>query len=228
MSFTLTSLNTPFGLAMFATRSYAGGTLAVLLDEPNPHAALYAAKSQGVTRVIEAISVRAVDPLLAEGDILIPDGLVDLTQGRRSTFFAQRGYGFIGQEPVWCPETRAALLASAQQTGARVFSRGTLAVGEADTTTDQAAEWGAQALGVAGAPTAFLAKELELCYAVVAIVGTAAGPLGNALIAATSKHIPEQRTCACATTMQPARERGLVGDDWRGWIGETNGTDPEK
>ena len=79
-----------------------------------------------------------------------------------------------------------------------------------------------------GAPTAFLAKELELCYAVVAIVGTAAGPLGNALIAATSKHIPEQRTCACATTMQPARERGLVGDDWRGWIGETNGSYTEK
>ena len=76
-----------------------------------------------------------------------------------------------------------------------------------------------------GAPTAFLAKELELCYAVVAIVGTAAGPLGNALIAAISNTYQNN---APATIMQPARERGLASEDWRGWIGEINGSYTKK
>lgn len=228
MGFTITSSNTPFGLAMFATRSFAGGTVAVLLDEPNPHAALYAAKSQNITHIIEAISVQAVDGLLNEGDVLIPDDLVDLTQNRRSTFFVNRGYGFIGQNPVWCPDTRTALLAAANETTVRVFARGTLAVGEPTTTVAEAQEWGAHALATAGAPTAFLAKELELCYAVVGVVGSAAGPLGNALVAATLKHLPNERTCACSTTMQGARERGLVGDDWRGWIGDTDAADAAK
>lgn len=222
MSFTITSLSTPFGIAMFATRLHAGGAVAVLLDEPNPHAALYAAKKQGITHVIEAVSAQPVDRLLQVNDILVPDGLVDLTQGRASTFFAQRGYGFISQSPVWCPDTRAALLAGAHTVSQRVFTRGTLAVGEEATDGTIAREWGAQALGTAGAPTAYLAKELELCYAVVVLIGTAASALGNALIAATIKHLPAQRTCACATMMQPTRERGLVGDDWRGWIGEQN------
>ena len=133
MTFTITSLNTPFGIAMFASRSFPGGAVAVLLDEPNPHAALYAAKKQGITHIVEALSAQPVDRLLQAGDVVVPDGLVDLTQGRSSTFFAQRGYGFIGQHPVWCPETRAALLAGAHTVSERVFGRGTLAVGEETT-----------------------------------------------------------------------------------------------
>ncbi len=225
MSFTITSLNTPFGLAMFASRSFPGGGVAVLLDEPNPHAALYAAKKQGITHIIEALSAQPVDHLLQDGDVLVPDGLVDLTQGRSSTFFAERGYGFIGQNPVWCPDTRAALLTAANTVSERVYARGTLAVGEATTELAAAREWQVHALATAGAPTAYLAKELELCYAVVVIVGPAASSLGNALIAATVKYLPEQRTCACPTMMQPARERGLVGADWREWIGEHHGSE---
>lgn len=218
MTFTITSLNTPYGLAMFATRSFAGGSVAILLDEPNPHGAIYAAKSQGVTHIIEAVSVQPVDRLLETNDILIPDHLVDLTEGRQSTFFVNKGYGFIGQNPVWCPTIREALLNGANDVSQRVFSRGTLAVGESTTSLETAREWQAHALAVTSAPTAYLAKELELCYAVVALCGTAAGKLGNALIAATIKHLPEQRTCACTTTMQPTRERGLIGDDWREWL----------
>ncbi len=220
MTFTLTSLNTPFGLAMFATREHVGGTWAVLLDEQNPYAALYAAKAQGVTRVIEAVSVQPCDRLLEPGDLLIPSDLVDLTHGRRSTFFTNRGYGFIGQAPVWCPQTRQALITAAQAITPRTFVRGTLAVGEVDTQIEDARTWNAHALAVTSAPAAFLAKELELCYAVIAIVGGAASERGNAVIAKLMQHLPDERTCACGSTMQPARERGLISDDWRTWIGD--------
>lgn len=220
MTFTLTTLNTPFGLAMFATRETTSGTLAVLLDEPNPHAAIYAAKLHGVTRVIEVISALRVDPLLEAGDMLIPDGLVDLTSGRRSTFFVNRGYGFVGQDPVWCPQMRDVLIAAAQSIAPRVFTRGILAVGEDETSTEDARIWNADALSASAAPATYLAKELELCYAVVTVIGQAATQRGNALIAALTDKLPDERLCNCAHTMRPARERGLIGDDWRTWIGD--------
>ena len=73
---------------------------------------------------------------------------------------------------------------------------------------------------VTGAPAAYLAKELELCYAVVVIVGAAASEQGNAIIAAMLKHLPPEHACACGQTMAAARERGLVGEDWQTWIGD--------
>ncbi|XSG73028.1 hypothetical protein ACP8Y2_12615 [Herpetosiphon llansteffanensis] len=220
MTFTITSLNTPFGLAMFATKNSPNGTVAILLDELNPHAALYAAKTQGVRWIIEAVSMLPCDGLLQLDDIVIPDQLVDLTEQRASTFFRNRGYGFVGQHPVWCPDLRSSLLTAAQSVSQRVFSRGTLAVGEAETTLEAAQSWQAHGLSQSAAPAAYLAKELELCYAVVGIVGTAASTLGNTLIAAVAQHLPSSASCNCRQTMQSARDRGLIGDDWRTWIGE--------
>ncbi|HEY1014665.1 MAG TPA: hypothetical protein VGE07_18285 [Herpetosiphonaceae bacterium] len=220
MTFTITSQNTPFGFAMFASRPHPSGTIAVLLDEPNPRAALYAAKKSGVTRVIEAVTAASVDRLLESGDVLIPDQLADLTQGRPSTFFANRGYGFIAQHDVWCPATREALLAGAREINQRAFGRGTLAVVDEGADLSAAPGWGAHAAAVTGAPAAYLAKELELCYAVVVIVGAAASEQGNAIIAAMLKHLPPERACACGQTMAAARERGLVGEDWQTWIGD--------
>ena len=212
MTWTLTSLNTPFGLAMFATREHSGGTVAVLLDEPDPFAAIYAAKSQGVTRVIEAVSIEPIDRLLQPGDILVPDQLVDLTQQRQATFFTQRGYGFLGQHPVWCEPTRMALIASGESLTQRVFKRGVLAVGETTTTPDAAAAWGAHGLALTGVPATFLAKELELCYAVVGIVGGAASVRGNALIAALQPFLPTERFL-CVWCNNADRPRTRFG--WR-------------
>lgn len=223
MTFTITSLDTPYGFAMFASRPIACGTLAVLLDEPNPHAALYAAKKNGVTHVVEAITVQPLDRLLQPDDVVIPDHLLDRTQGRRSTYFVNRGYGFIGQQPVWCPVLRKALIAGAQEINPRTFTRGTLAVIDQHTDVEQAPHWNAHVAATAGAPTAFLAKELELCYAVVALLGAAASDMGNNIVAAFQHYLPAERDCACGTTMQATRTRGLIGDDWQTWIEDSYG-----
>ena len=169
---------------------------------------------------------QSVSAIMEPGDIFVPDGLVDLTSGRESTFFAERGYGFIGQDPVWCPDLRAALINAGRSITERTFARGVLAVGEEATEPAEAVGWQAQGLARTGTPATYLAKELELCYAVVGIVGGAASERGNALIAALGKHLPQERTCACATSMQGVRDRGLIGDDWRTWIGDRNGSNP--
>ncbi|GIV97420.1 MAG: 5'-methylthioadenosine phosphorylase [Herpetosiphonaceae bacterium] len=212
-----TQHTTPYGTASLILIEHTSGQVALLCDEDQPHAAIYAAKALGATRVIEVVSARPLDRLLDRGDIVLPDDLVDLTCGRRSTFFVGKGYGFIPQRPVFCPEVRSALLAGVRAGGGRSFARGTLAVVEDWGQSQAAREWGAHILASTVAPAAYLAKELELCYAPLCIVEEEE-ELPAALLSAAIEHLPPARLCSCQSAMQPARQRGLVGDDWRLWM----------
>jgi 5'-methylthioadenosine phosphorylase len=226
---------TPFGLIALNLVEHASGRVALLLDEPEPRAALYAAKLAGATRVVEVLTTTAVDRLLRPGDRLVPDDLVDLTSGQLQTFFVNKGYGFMGQRPVFCPELRGALLDGLRALPeGRSFARGVLAVVNAPEPLyprvapgqlEEARAWGAHVLGWHGAPAAYLAKELELCYAVVCSnmwLDPAGRPVyrprGQELLEAALSLLPASRACACKDAMQPTRQRGLIGDDWKTWI----------
>lgn len=166
-----------------------------------PHARIYAAKDLGFERVVEVLMLEAVNCLAALGDIIIPNDLVDLTCHRCPTFFIGKGYGFLAQNPPYCPQTRTTLLTVARRVAAalpvatqpRVFARGTCGMvertdlprnGERGTVQRQLAAWGVDVAGTEGVPTSFLARELELCYA----------PLGY--IAATEAHAFKGRSSA--------------------------------
>jgi 5'-methylthioadenosine phosphorylase len=206
--------DTPFG-AIELRVIKAHGRQAALLQEPNPHAAIYAAKALGISRLIELLSGVALDRLLSEGALVVPHDLVDLTVGRAATFFVGKGYGFLGQQHVFCPELRAAAQHGLADSPARSFARGTLAVVDSlDTAIDR--RWNAQIAALHGAPAAYLAKELELCYLPLITIGPGVDltPLLDGLLAA----LPMERSCPCAAAMQPTRERGLIGADWRSWL----------
>jgi 5'-methylthioadenosine phosphorylase len=226
---------TPFGPARVQLVEHASGRVALLLDEHEPRAALYAARLAGATRVVEFLTITAVDRLLRPGDRLVPDDLVDLTSGELLTFFVGKGYGFLGQRPVFCPELRGALLGGLRALPeGRSFARGVLAVVNAPEPSysnvmpgqiEEARAWGANVVGTKGSPAAYLAKELELCYAVVCsnmwldLTGRPVyRPAGSELLAAVLAQLPPERGCACKDTMQPTRQRGLIGDDWKTWI----------
>lgn len=54
-----------------------------------------------------------------------------------------------------------------------------------------------------------------------ASAGTLHAPVGNLvseMLEALAAALPAERACACPHIMQPARERNLVGDDWRSWV----------
>lgn len=216
---TTTDYVTPFGLVVLPIVSVHGQHAALLHDLPDPRGALYAAKSLGLQRVIEVVSTTALDRLLVEPTAAawagVPHDALDLTIGRAATFFAGKGYGFLGQQHVFCPELRAATIATLGQWPGHSFARGTLAV------TDQPEDaldprWGAQLSARSGVPAAYLAKELELCYMPLCTLA----PLDDldVLLDALLATLPAQRSCPCATAMQATRERGLVGDDWRTWL----------
>lgn len=234
---TIITVETPFGDATIDLR----GETVWLRDELHPHAAIYAAKECGATRVIELVSARTVSHLLRGGDLVVPHDIVDLTLGRRSTFFVNKGYGFIGQNPFFCEDVRTFLLSAAHTTQRRVFSRGVLAVSEGmGVGLETAKGWNTQLDARSVAPAAYLAKELELCYAALCVIEASIPEMERQLqlpeearaahqaqlmdqVAAdleiVTLKLPEARTCPCASAMAATRQRGLIGDDWRTWVG---------
>lgn len=206
---------TPFGTSDLRVLAAGKQRAALLHDEANPHAAIYAAKSLGLSRVIELVSAIALDRLLSPGAVVVPHDLIDLTVGRGSTFFVGKGYGFLGQQQVFCPELRRAAQQTLEASPLRSFARGTLAiVDEPHTMIDP--RWNAQLMAQQAAPAAYLAKELELCYLPLGLLGQHDDL--TSLVGNLTATLPADRACSCATAMQFTRERGLIGADWRSWL----------
>lgn len=193
----------------------------VLLREEgaDPRALIYAAKELGARRVLAAEVVQPISPLLEEGDLLVPADVIDLTRLRPYTFFVGKGYGFIKLNPPFCPDLMATCLSAARQVTPRAFKGGVYvgAEGPRDATPAELRmyrQWGGDMVGSSLLPEAYLARELELCYAAIASVGPA--DLG-ALLRSAAGHTHGSVACTCNQTMKFMKEQGAVGEDWRAW-----------
>ena len=224
----------------------------------NYRANIYAAKSLGVTRIVSWTGPGAIAPKLRPGDLVLPDDLLDFTRNRPSTFYEGKGIGFLRQFPVFCETLRSALLRAAKRRHAgsgagRFHPSGTYACTEGPRLETPAevrflARAGADLVGMTLCPEAFLARELEICYAPVAYVTNYAEgvrkmpyrpgalfegmlPPGEAAAVEAAKNaIPgiaiaaaravagEERDCPCAVSMERYRKRGVIGPDFRGWV----------
>jgi 5'-methylthioadenosine phosphorylase len=149
----------------------------------NYRANLWALKDHGVDRVVSVATVGAIHPGLLPGMLVIPSQIIDYTHGREATYFVG------GDKPVvhldftlpYCEAMRAALLGAAASAGITVRDGGVYGVAQGPR-LETAAEInrmerdGADMVGMTGMPEAYLARELELCYAAVgAVVNQAAG-----------------------------------------------------
>ena len=221
----------------------------------NYRANIYAAKSLGVTRIVAWTGPGAISRKVRPGDLVLPDDLLDFTRNRPSTFYEGKGIGFIRQAPVFCERLRVALrsVAHRRDGGKRLHFGGTYACTEGPRLETPAeirflARAGADLVGMTLCPEAFLARELEICYAPVAYVTNYAEgmrkmpyrrgalfegmlPPGEAAAVEAAKNaIPgiaiaaaravegEERDCPCAVSMERYRKRGVIGPDFRGWV----------
>ncbi len=136
---------------------------------------IWALKSLGVKRVIAVCTCGSFKEELAPGHLLIPDQLIDKTTLRQNTFF---GDGVVAHVPFadpFCGDLRAVLLAAAREAGATVHPEGNYVCMEGPAFSTRAESrlhrsWGADVIGMTALPEAKLAREAELCYAVVACV----------------------------------------------------------
>jgi 5'-methylthioadenosine phosphorylase len=193
---------TPYGTAY--ARNYEE---AWWMEPADAKTLIYATKELEALYVIHVLAVQSLNHLLSAGDFLLPDNLIDLTWEREQTFFVNKGYGFLPQDPPFCPDLRSVLLNATHQTLAalpfaerpRVFGRGTYAVMEqADVPLDDQVShllhvWGADAFGDEGVPISFLARELELCYA----------PLGYTVARSDGKSVHADNEPADTATDMP-------------------------
>lgn len=217
------SVDTPYGQA---PAGESGGLPALFRAEGiDARALIYAAKAMGARRVLAAEAVQPVSPLLEPGDLLVPADVIDLTKLRPFTFFVGKGYGFIKLNPPFCPDLMEACLAAARYAQPRSFQGATYvgAEGPRDATGAELhmfRQWGGDIVGSALLPEAYLARELELHYAAVAEVGESAR-LATAILESVARRpdLGRLAPCGCGETMAFMKSQGVVGEDWKTWLG---------
>ena len=136
---------------------------------------IYALKSLGVEQIIAVCSCGSFKQELAPGHLVIPDQLIDRTRNRISTFFTDGIVAHIGFAEPFCRELSQILYESAREARATVHAKGTYVCMEGPAFSTRAESklyrsWGADVIGMTALPEAKLAREAEICYAIIACV----------------------------------------------------------
>lgn len=141
--------------------------------EFSPHtvpyrANMWALRTLGVRQVLAPCAVGSLTAELGPGAMVVPDQLLDRTSTRVSTYFDSGGIHVSFADP-YCPQLRSA----AVQPG--VVDGGTMVVIEGPRFSTRAesrwyADQGCTLINMTGYPEAVLARELEICYAPIALV----------------------------------------------------------
>jgi 5'-methylthioadenosine phosphorylase len=130
---------------------------------------MWALRTLGVRQVFAPCAVGSLTPELGPGAIVVPDQLVDRTRRRADTYF-DSGAAHASFADPYCPTLRAAV------TGLPgVVDGATMVVIEGPRFSTRAeSQWFAAAgftlINMTGYPEAVLARELEICYATIALV----------------------------------------------------------
>jgi len=143
--------------------------------EVNYRANIYALKSLGVERIVSISACGSLREDYTPGDIVIPDQVFDFTRERKRSFFEGGLVVHISVADPFCADLSQKLYDATLATGATVHTGGSFITIEgprfstkAESNTFRA--WGMSIIGMTASPEAFLAREAEMCYAVMAHV----------------------------------------------------------
>ena len=191
---------------------------------------IYALKSLGVEYIIAINSCGSFKEEIKPGHLLIPDQIIDRTRNRVNTFFGDGIVAHIQFADPFCPVLSQVLYQAALEAGATVHKGGTFIAMEGPAFSTRAESrlyrsWGADIIGMTVLPEAKLAREAEICYAIIAcvtdydswhetnepvsigaIMATMRRNIENAkeTIKLAAGRIPEVRDCDCASALRPA------------------------
>src|SRR2546427_7725781 len=145
----------------------------ILPSEIPARANIHAFKQLGVEFVLSVSAVGSLREDIEPLHMVVPDQLIDRTRGRASTFFGDGIVAHIAFADPFCPELRTVLADSTREAGATVHNGGTFVVIEGPAFSTRAESnlyrsWGADIIGMTALPEAKLAREAEICYAILA------------------------------------------------------------
>ncbi len=143
--------------------------------EVNYRANLWALKSLGVERVIAVSACGSLREHIRPGEIVVPDQLFDFTKRRESTFFGDGLVAHIGVADPFCPHLSTLIADAVEEAGGTVYRGGRFITIEGPRFSTKGESftyraWGMDIIGMTTSPEAFLAREAEMCYGVMAHV----------------------------------------------------------
>ena len=137
---------------------------------------IYALKTLGVERVIGVSACGSLREDYEPGQIVIPDQIFDHTKDERGrTFFGDGLVAHVGVAEPFCPELNKLAAESVQQAGGVVHSGGCFVTIEGPRFSTKGESnvfrsWGMSIIGMTTSPEAYLAREAEMCFTVMAHV----------------------------------------------------------
>ncbi|HEV7865484.1 MAG TPA: S-methyl-5'-thioadenosine phosphorylase [Acidimicrobiia bacterium] len=239
-----TAVDTPYGPpAAPVTIGDVGGRRVAFLPrhgrhhELPPHrinyrANLWAMRQVGVTRIIGPCAAGSLQPEVAPGDFVVPDQLVDRTWGRADTFYEGPVAHHVSYADPYCTELSGVAVESARAAGITVHPSGTVIVIQGPRFSTRAeSRWyrsqGFEVINMTQYPEAYLARELGICYAAIALITdydtgvegeggvepvTQAEVFGffksnldrvRSLLFDVIAAVPDERTCNCGEAVGP-------------------------
>ena len=147
----------------------------IMPTEVNYRANIFALKSLGVEQVISISACGSLREHLHPGEIVVPDQVFDFTKKREYTFFGDGLVTHIGVADPFCPRVSALLADAVQEAGGTVHRGGRYITIEGPRFSTKGESftyraWGMDIIGMTSSPEVFLAREAEMCYAVMAHV----------------------------------------------------------
>ncbi len=208
---------------------------------------LWALKKAGTKRVLGISAVGAINRRFKPGDFVIIDSFIDLTRSRPSTYFE----GKLSKKPTeewrtahlmregkvvhvdmthpYCPQMSEILIGILEDLRLPYHPAGTYACTEGPRFETPAEikmleTLGADMVGMTGVPEVVLARELELCYAGLAVVANPAAGISEGRLTSDEvldmmskkeeeikriviemvRALPEARTCGCENSLEGA------------------------
>ncbi|PIQ96468.1 MAG: phosphorylase [Nitrospinae bacterium CG11_big_fil_rev_8_21_14_0_20_56_8] len=260
-------LETPFGPSAPLHRFRAGEVEFVFLSRHgetdysitapfvNYRANVYGLKECGVERVMSWSGPGIINTAFRPGEFVLPHDVIDETRRRETTFFKNRGIGFIRQSHPFCPDLRSRLHDAFHLAGLPHHEESVYVCTEGPRLESPAEIrkfriLGGDLVGMTLVPEAFLARELEMCYAPICYLTNYAegvqarsfreGALFEGMqtedemkdVERSVARFPEilriglggmgnePWRCHCGEAMRRYKDKGMIGDDWRTWIGD--------
>lgn len=196
-----------------------------LPSEVPSRANIFALKTLGVTHVLAVSAVGIMQEQIAPGDMIVPDQIFDRTRGQRaSTFFGKGIVGHVGFADPFCDELRQVVLEAGKEVAATVHEGGAYICMEGPQFSTRAESHfyrrtlNPTVIGMTALPEAKLAREAEMCYAMLAMgtdydcwhedeedvtveaviaVLKQNAETANAIVKAAVGKLPETSGCAC-------------------------------
>ncbi len=141
----------------------------------NYRANLWAFKSLGITRVLAPCAAGSLKSYVQPGHFVVCDQFIDRTRGRKDTFFDGPDVAHVSTADPYCPELRTLAVKTGAAAGLTMHPTGTMVVIEgprfstrAESTFHSSQGW--TSVSMTQYPEVVLARELEMCFAGIALI----------------------------------------------------------